>query len=97
MLGMIALSVEQRKKEIGIRKILGASIPNLVLLLSNDTTKHLLMANLIVWPIAYHLTQQWLQNFAYQITLGLQPFVLGSTLITLVIFLTISTPAPRIG
>jgi len=82
-LGLFALAAytaEQRTKEIGVRKILGASVPNLVYLFSKDFVKLVLAANLLAWPIAFYVTDGWLQNFAYRIDLSIWPFLLGGML-----------------
>ncbi len=86
--GLVSFSAEQRTKEIGIRKVLGASVPNILVLLSKEFMILVLLSNLIAWPIAYFSMQKWLQNFAYQTHLGLGIFfssgmlALGISLIT---------------
>ena len=65
LLGLAAYMVEQRTKEIGIRKVLGASIPGIILLLSKEFARWVLLANVIAWPVAYFLARSWLDNFAY--------------------------------
>ena len=90
LFGMASFSAEQRTKEIGIRKILGASVPNVVSLLSKEITKLVLISNLIAWPIAYFIMNRWLQSFAYRTKIGIWVF-LGSAVIALAIaFLTVS-------
>ena len=69
LFGLASYLAEQRTKEIGIRKVLGASLANLVLLLSKDFTKWVLVANLVAWPIAYFAMHLWLQSYAYRIDL----------------------------
>ncbi|UCE07073.1 MAG: ABC transporter permease, partial [bacterium] len=70
LLGLTALSVAQRNKEIGIRKVLGASVAGLITLLSKEFIKWVLLANLIAWPVAYYAMNKWLQNFAYRTNIG---------------------------
>ncbi|MDP6037129.1 MAG: hypothetical protein QGG64_01115, partial [Candidatus Latescibacteria bacterium] len=89
LLGLAAFTTERRTKEIGIRKVLGASIGDIVLLLSRAFTMPVLLANVIAWPIGYFLMQSWLNNFAYRITLGLDVFVLGGLLAVLIACLTV--------
>jgi len=70
LFGLASFTAEQRTKEIGVRKVLGASISNITLLLSKDFTKWVLVANIIAWPAAYFLMNRWLNNFAYRINMG---------------------------
>jgi putative ABC transport system permease protein len=77
---------EKKTKEIGIRKVLGATVPNILLLLTKEFTKWVLLANIIAWPVAYYFMNKWLQNFAYRINIGLGIF-LASGMIALVIAL----------
>ncbi len=92
-LGLFALAsftAEQRTKEIGIRKVLGASVPNITYLLSKEFLKWVLLANVIAWPVAFFTMQKWLSNFAYRTTIGIDVFT-ASTLLTLgIAFITVS-------
>lgn len=60
-------AVEQRRKEIGLRKVLGASLGGLLMLLSSDFMKWVLAGNLIAWPAAWFFSEHWLNGFAYRI------------------------------
>ncbi|MCI0695560.1 ABC transporter permease [candidate division KSB1 bacterium] len=93
LLGLAAFATEQRTKEIGVRKVLGASVPNLVVLLSKDFSKWVLLANLIAWPVAYFAMNKWLQDFAYRIDIGWTVFALAGGLALLIALLTVSTQA----
>lgn len=93
LLGLAAFATEQRTKEIGVRKVLGASVPNLVVLLSRDFSKWVLLANLIAWPVAYFAMNNWLQDFAYRIDIGWTAFALAGGLALLIALLTVSTQA----
>ena len=73
---MVSYTSERRKKEIGIRKSLGASVSNILVLLTNDLVRLLGVAAVVASPIAYLLAGQWLEDFAYRIDLTLIPFVL---------------------
>ncbi|MDR3180309.1 MAG: ABC transporter permease [Prevotellaceae bacterium] len=70
MLNLMAYTTEQRRKEIGIRKTLGASVSNILALLLRETGWLLVIANLVAWPLAWYVAQLWLNNFAYRITVG---------------------------
>jgi putative ABC transport system permease protein len=92
-LGLFGLSLfmaEQRTKEIGIRKTLGATISNIVGLMSKDFLLLVGVANLVSWPVSYFIMNKWLQNFAYRIDLGLWTFALAAFLALFIALLTIS-------
>ncbi len=93
LFGLAAFTTQQRTKEIGIRKILGASVSGIVCLLSKDFLKLVLIANLIAWPIAYYAMNQWLQSFAYRIDLGISTFILSGLIALLIAILTVSYQA----
>ena len=93
LFGLAAFTTQQRTKEIGIRKILGASVSGIVCLLSKDFLKLVLIANIIAWPIAYYAMDQWLQSFAYRINLGIGTFILSSLIALLIALLTVSYQA----
>ncbi len=91
--GLTALAVVRRTKEVGIRKALGASTLNTVLLFSKDFMKLLVLANLVGWPMAYFTISHWLQDFAYRINIGPQVFVLGGFLTFAMVLFTATTQA----
>jgi putative ABC transport system permease protein len=93
LFGLATLTVAKRTKEIGIRKVLGASAPAIATLLSKDFIKLMLMANVIAWPVAYFAMNQWLQNFAYRINIDWWIFILAGGLALMIALLTISTQA----
>jgi putative ABC transport system permease protein len=66
LFGLASFTTERRTKEIGIRKVMGASAKDIILLLTSDFTKLVLVANLIAWPIAYYFMNQWLTRFVYK-------------------------------
>lgn len=84
LLGLSSFMAEQRTREIGIRKVLGASITGIVRLLLRDFTILVLVANVIAWPVAYLVMKRWLESFAYHVDIGMGVFVL-TALISLVI------------
>lgn len=90
LLGLVAYIVEQRTKEIGIRKVLGASVRDVVLLLSGSFIRLILLAFLLAVPLAYWLMQQWLSDFAYHISVEAWPFLLAVLILLLIAWLTIS-------
>jgi putative ABC transport system permease protein len=93
LFGLATLSAANRTKEIGIRKVLGASVSGIVELLARDFVKLVLVANVIAWPIAYFALNRWLQNFAYRIDLSWLLFLLSGGLAVLIALLTVSTQA----
>lgn len=88
LLGLAAFNTRQRFREIAVRKVFGAGIQNIFLMLSFDFLKWVLMANIIAWPIAYVLMDKWLQQFAFQIGVKAWIFVVAG-LFTIVISLMI--------
>jgi putative ABC transport system permease protein len=95
LFGLAAFSAEQRTKEIGVRKVLGASVTGIAGLLSKDFVKLVLAANLIAWPIAYFVMNKWLQNFAYRIDIGWWVFALAGGIALIIALLTVSYQAIR--
>ena len=91
--GLTALAVARRAKEVGIRKALGASVLDIILLFSKDFIKFLILANLIGWPMAYYIMSRWLQDFAYRINVAPQVFVLGGFITFVIVLLTATTQA----
>lgn len=87
LLGLISFAAEQRTKEIGIRKTLGATTRSIVILLTKEIGRLIIIANIIAWPIAWYIVNRWLQNFAYRIEINWWMFALSGG-ITLIITLT---------
>lgn len=83
LFGLAAYSTQRRSKEIGIRKVLGASAPGIFMLLSRGLSKWVLLANIIAWPVAYYFMNRWLQNFAYRVGLNVWVFLLSGLAIRL--------------
>jgi len=93
LFGMASFAAEQRTKEIGIRKVLGASVPGIVVLLSKDFLKLIVAANVIAWPLAYFGMSRWLQNFAYKSGIGVWVFFLTGILAVGIALATVSYQA----
>ena len=91
LLGLTIFTVERRIKEIGIRKVLGASISTIVFLISKEFLKWVLIANLIAWPIAYYFMNKWLENFAYRTEMTVWVFILSAFIALLIALLTVSS------
>ncbi|UCE41443.1 MAG: ABC transporter permease [Candidatus Aminicenantes bacterium] len=95
LFGLAAYTAEQRTKEIGIRKVMGASVPGIMVLLSKEYARWVLAANLIAWPVSYFLMKGWLQDYHYRIGLGFPIFVLAAAISVLIAQLTVSYQAVR--
>jgi putative ABC transport system permease protein len=93
LFGLSSYATQLRTKEVGIRKVLGASVPGVVMLLSKDLLKLVLLAMLLAWPLAYWAASRWLENFAYQIDIGWQVFAISGMLAFAISLLTVSYQA----
>ena len=95
LLGLSSFIIESKTREIGVRKVLGASVPGIITLLAKDFLKWVGFANLIAWPIAYLVMKNWLQHFAYRIDLTIWPFLLAGLIALTIAMLSISWQAIR--
>lgn len=95
LFGLASFTTEQRTKEIGIRKVLGASVGNIVRLFSFEFIKLVLLANLIAWPAAYFFMHKWLGNFAYRASINFGIFLLASILAVIISLATVSLQATK--
>lgn len=95
LFGLAAFTAEQRTKEIGIRKTLGASVTGIVSLLNWDFAKWVLLANVIAWPAAYFVGRKWLENFAVRMPMSWGLFLLAAALALAVALLTVSWQSVR--
>jgi len=95
LLGLAAFTAERKIKEIGIRKVLGASVSGIVILLSRTFIKWVLIANVAGWPVAYFIMRRWLQGFAYRTDMTPLTFILSGALTFGIAFLTVSYQAIR--
>ncbi|HLZ85611.1 MAG TPA: FtsX-like permease family protein [Puia sp.] len=80
LFGLTALITRQRSKEIAIRKIMGASVTQILKLMNGNFVKLSILANLIAWPAAHYLSHRWLDNFAFRIALPISPFLIAVAL-----------------
>ncbi len=90
LFGMATLAMVKRTKEIGVRKVLGASVWNILLLLSKSYVRLILISCVFAFPVSYYLTSQWLQGFAFQIEIKWWMIVLPGLLVLAAMLLTIS-------
>lgn len=93
LFGLAAFTAEQRVKEIGIRKVLGASVPNLVTLLSKDFLLLVLVSTIVAFPVAWYIMNNWLARFAYRIDLSWWLFALAGVTALLIALFTVSFQA----
>jgi putative ABC transport system permease protein len=91
--GLAAFTTENRTREIGIRKAHGASVSRIVTMLSKEFTRWVLVANIIAWPVAYFLMDNWLDNFAYRISMPWLGFVVAGLLAFIIAIITVSSLA----
>jgi putative ABC transport system permease protein len=95
LFGLVTYAAEQRTKEIGIRKVLGASTGGLMTLLSRDFVKLVLIASLIAFPVAWWGMNQWLQIFAYRVGISWWIFVVAGLTAILIALVTVTTQTIR--
>jgi len=93
--GLATFTAEQRTKEVGIRKVMGASVPGLIRMLTSEFALLVLASNIIAWPLAYYIIWKWLQNFAYRTGVSLWMFALAAALTLALTLLTVSIQAFR--
>jgi len=89
LFGLASFTLEQRTKEIGVRKVLGASASKIILLFSKEYAKLIVIANILAWPLAYYAMKRWLGNFAYRLGIGIDIFIFAFLLAVIVASLTI--------
>ena len=88
--GLAIYNTLRRTKEIGVRKVMGGSVWSIVLLLTNDFSKLVLLSNLIAWPVAWFAMERWLSNFAYRIDISVWIFLISGALAFFIAWLTVS-------
>ena len=90
ILGLASYSVEQRTREIGLRKVAGSNIGRIILLITNEFTKLVLLANLFAWPVAWYFMRNWLMEFPYRIKLGFPLFIISALLALVIALITVT-------
>jgi putative ABC transport system permease protein len=90
LFGLVTFAAEKRRKEIGIRKVLGASVSSIIKLLSADFVKIVLAANVIAWPVAYFALNKWLEDFAYRIHINWWMFAIAGVIALVIALTTVS-------
>ena len=91
LFGLATFNTLQRVKEIGIRKVLGASMPTILTLLSKEIVALIIVANLIAWPVAWYLMNLWLDSFAYHIEMNLLIYIVSGIVAVIIALLTVSS------
>jgi putative ABC transport system permease protein len=90
LFGLAAYTAEQKTKEIGLRKVLGASASSIYVLLSQEFLKWVALANILAWPVAYYAMHKWLQNFAYQVIISWEIFLVSAGVALSISVVTVS-------
>ena len=90
LFGLAAFLAEQRTKEIGVRKVLGASVPSILLMLSKEFIKWVIIANIVAWPLTYYFMNKWLEDFAYRTDIGIWVFVISGVSTLIIALITVS-------
>ncbi|GEP96633.1 ABC transporter permease [Chitinophaga cymbidii] len=97
LFGLATFAAERRVKEIGIRKALGATVENIVTMLSKDFVRLVVIANLIAWPLAWFGVNRWLEDFAYHIDISWWVFIMAGVIAVMIALLTVSFQAVKAG
>ena len=95
LLGLVSFAMEQRTKEIGIRRVVGASVSGILVMLTRDYVRWIVIANIVAWPAAYFATRAWLQDFAFRIALTLWPFLTAGLFALMIAIAVVSVQALR--
>jgi putative ABC transport system permease protein len=93
LFGMASFTAERRTKEVGIRKVMGATVSSITLLLTKEFTRLVILANLFAWPIAYFVMNNWIRNFPYRTSIGIWSFILSGGMALVIAWFTVSYQA----
>lgn len=93
LFGLASFTTERRTKEVGIRKVIGASVLDIVLLLSKEFSKLVLLANIIAWPVAWYAMSLWLENFVYRVDLNPLVFIFSALIAFAIAWVTVGSLA----
>jgi len=97
LFGLASHNTLKRTKEIGIRKVLGASVKSILMLLSKEFVFLVVLANIVTWPAVYYFMKDWLNNFAFRINIGLPLFLFSGLIVLVLAFLTVSSITMKIA
>ncbi len=95
LFGLVAFTAQKRQKEIGVRKVIGASVNSIAVMLTKDFLKLVVIAVMIGFPVAWYIMHQWLQSFAYKVDMGAGVFIIAVTAVTLITILTVGFQAVK--
>jgi putative ABC transport system permease protein len=95
LFSLASFNAERRRKEIGVRKVMGGSVLRIVLMLTNEFSRLVLISNIIAWPVAYILMSRWLENYAYRIDISPAVFIGGSLIALCIAWVTVGSTAAR--
>ncbi len=95
LLGLASYSIELKRKEMGIRKVLGSSVSGVMFMLTKEYSKWVIIANIIAWPVTYYLMSKWLQNFAYKVDINLLVFLLTGMVVFILAMIIIGFQVVR--
>jgi putative ABC transport system permease protein len=95
LFGLVTLAVVRRTREIGIRKVMGASVGNIVTLLSKEFVVLVIVASVIAFPLAWWFLSDWLKDFAYRVNISWWVYVAAAVAALLIAFITVSLQAMR--
>lgn len=95
LFGLASFNAERRTKEIGVRKVMGGSVWSIVVLLTNDFSRLVLLSNVLAWPVAWYAMNRWLQSFAYRVDLDLLIFIASGAIALCIAWVTVGGTAAR--
>jgi len=97
LFGLASHNTLKRTKEIGIRKVLGASVKSILMLLSREFVLLVVLANIVTWPVVYYFMKDWLDNFAFRINIGLPVFLFSGLIVLILAFLTVTSITTKVA